>query len=219
MSGERIKCSIWTLWFSLFFFLRESDRKETCMGNEFVDVVEGNPVIAAVKDWAGLESCCRTDGTKVVFVLFGDVCSIRDIVQKIKKAGKIAMVHIDLISGLNSKEIAVDYIKENTEADGIISTKPVLIKRAKELSMYSVLRYFLLDSMALENIRQQQYTVRPDMIEVLPGVMPKVIKKICYELKTPVIAGGLITDREDVMGALSAGAMAVSATNQEVWKM
>ena len=64
------------------------------------------------------------------------------------------MVHVDLISGLSSKEIVVDFIRKNTEADGIISTKAALIKRGKELKMFTVLRYFLLDSMAYENIRQ-----------------------------------------------------------------
>lgn len=130
------------------------------------------------------------------------------IVQQVKEAGKVAMVHVDLVSGLSPKEVSVEYLKEHTEADGIISTKPSLIKKARELGMYTVLRYFLLDSMAFENIRQQQHTVRPDFIEVLPGVMPRVIKRICGSVKTPIIAGGLITDKEDVMAALSAGAIA-----------
>ena len=94
------------------------------------------------------------------------------------------MVHVDLISGLSPKEVSVEYLKEHTEADGIISTKPSLIKKAKELGMYTILRYFLLDSMAFENIRQQQHIVRPDFIEVLPGVMPRVIKRICGSIKT-----------------------------------
>lgn len=100
------------------------------------------------------------------------------------------MVHMDLISGLSPKEIAVEFIKEQTEADGIISTKPSLIKKAKEMSMYTVLRVFLLDSMAFENIRQQQHMIKPDFIEVLPGVMPKIIAQISHSVKVPIIAGG-----------------------------
>ena len=73
--------------------------------------------------------------------------------------------------------------------------------------------------MALESIRQQQHMVKPDFIEVLPGLMPKVIQKVCRSSRTPVIAGGLITDKESVMGALDAGAIAVSTTNREVWQM
>ena len=157
---------------------------------------------------------------KVVFILLVDICSIDGIVQKLHEAGKIAMVHMDLIIGLSSKEIAVEYIKNNTHADGIISTKPALIKRGRELGLYTVLRFFILDSIALKNVEMtdHQYAgARPDFIEILPGVMPKIIKKICKKSRCPVIAGGLITDKEDVMGALNAGAISVSSTNQDVW--
>lgn len=36
-------------------------------------------------------------------------------------------------------------------------------------------------------------------------MMPKILKQICKTSKVPVIAGGLISDKEDVMGALGAG--------------
>jgi glycerol-3-phosphate responsive antiterminator len=49
--------------------------------------------------------------------------------------------------------------------------------------------------------------------------MPKVIKRICSQTLVPVIAGGLIADKEDVMAALSAGAVSISTTNQAVWFM
>ena len=57
------------------------------------------------------------------------------------------------------------------------------------------------------------------MIEILPGLMTKVIRHICRDSIVPVIAGGLITDREDIMGALGAGAISISTTNQKVWFM
>lgn len=190
------------------------------MDQKFYNAVEASPVIAAIKDMKGLEKCCQVEDIKVVFILFGDICSIDGIVKKLHEAGKIAMVHMDLIVGLSSKEIAVEYIKNNTHADGIISTKPALIKRGRELGLYTVLRFFVLDSIALKNVEMtdHQYAeARPDFIEVLPGVMPKIIKKICKKSHCPVIAGGLITDKEDVMGALNAGAISVSSTNQDVW--
>lgn len=150
---------------------------------------------------------------------FGDICNISAIVEQIKASDKVAMVHIDLITGLSSKEVAVDFIRNNTSADGIISTKPALIKRARELSLYTTLRVFVLDSMAFENIEKQMSVARPDIIEILPGLMPKVIRRVCRLVKVPVIAGGLISDKEDVMAALSAGAISVSTTNQKVWLM
>lgn len=189
------------------------------MDQRFYDLMEANPVIAAVKDMEGLAACCEREEIKIVFVLFGDICNISSIVKRIKDAGKTSMVHIDLITGLSGKEVAVDFIKENTRADGIISTKPALIKRARELSLYTTLRVFVLDSMAFENIEKQMSVARPDVIEILPGLMPKVIKRVCKLVRVPVIAGGLISDKEDVMAALSAGAISVSTTNPKVWLM
>lgn len=49
--------------------------------------------------------------------------------------------------------------------------------------------------------------------------MPKIIKKLCSTVNVPIIAGGLISDKEDVMNALNAGAVAISVTNQRVWFM
>ena len=192
------------------------------MNQEFYDAVEANPVIAAVKSDAGLQAAVEMEEIQVIFVLYGDVCTIPEILEKIKAAGKKAMVHIDLIAGLSAKEISVEFIARQTRADGIITTKPALVRRAKELGIFAVLRFFVIDSLALkniENLEMQCGTSRPDFIEVLPGVMPKVLQKIAKVSRIPMIAGGLVTDREDVIQALSAGAMAVSATNQEVWTL
>ncbi|MFA9465176.1 MAG: glycerol-3-phosphate responsive antiterminator [Velocimicrobium sp.] len=188
------------------------------MNQIFYDAIAETPIIAAIKDQAGFDRCLLLD-SKVVFVLFGDICNIKEITARLKQAGKIVMVHVDLISGLSSKEIAVDYMKENTQADGIISTRQNIIKRGKDLSMFTIFRFFVIDSMALASIERQQGSVKADFIEILPGVMPKIIHKVCRMSTTPVIVGGLITDKEDVMMALDAGAIAISTTNQDVWKM
>ncbi len=189
---------------------------------EFIEKVEITPIIAAVKDDEGLEKALKQD-VEIVFVLYGDINTISKIVEKIKDAGKVAMVHVDLITGLNnSKDVCIDFIKNNTKADGIITTKSQLIQHAKELGLNTVLRYFILDSMALQNIEKQALvkTIRPDLIEFLPGiVLPKMIKRINKVSKVPIIAGGLISDKEDVMNALDAGAIAISSTDQRVWEL
>lgn len=200
------------------FLIQDDSGKAHVMRRTFREILEDTPIVAAIKDMEGLEQCLKSD-IQVVFILFGDICSIKDIVKRIKDSGKVAMVHIDLIAGLSGKEIALDYIKEFTEADGIITTKSTLIRHARELGLYTVLRYFVIDSMALVNIEKQNGSVLPDVIEILPGVMPKIIRKVNGISKVPVVAGGLISDREDVMLALDNGAVAISSTSKKVWFM
>lgn len=189
------------------------------MGQTLYDYLEANPVIAAVKDIEGVKVSCAQEEIRIVFILFGDVCNIGSIVEELKKHNKLAVVHMDLVSGLSGKEISVDFIKNNTKADGIISTKPALIKHARELALYAILRVFVLDSMAFENIEKQMAAARPDAIEILPGLMPKVIRRVVKMAKIPVIAGGLIAEKEDVMAALSSGAISVSSTNPSIWSV
>ena len=203
--------------FALFLFI-----KIEMKNREFINKIESNPIIAAVKDDEGLE-VALTEDIEIIFVLYGDICSIPSIVDKIKKADKVAMVHVDLITGLNnSKDVCLDFIKNNTKADGIITTKSNLIPHARELELNTVLRYFILDSLALQNIEKQARSpgIKPDIIEFLPGiVLPKMIKRINKVSRVPIIAGGLIADKEDVMNALDAGALAISTTNHDVWEL
>ena len=70
----------------------------------FYQALEENPIIAAIKNMDDLELCCSIEEIRVVFVLFGDICTIRTIVKRLKDAGKIVIVHVDLIVGLSSKE-------------------------------------------------------------------------------------------------------------------
>ena len=188
------------------------------MNRKRIEEFEDCPVIAAIKDEEGLKKCLHSD-IQIVFVLYGDICNIGKTVGKLKAAGKTVIIHIDLIAGLSSKEIAVTYIKSVTHADGIISTKPGVIREAKEEGLFAIMRFFVIDSIAFDSIQKQTESVRPDMIEVLPGVMPKIIRRICRESRVPVIAGGLIADKEDIMAALDAGAVSISTTRQDVWFM
>ena len=188
---------------------------------EFEKIVRENPVLAAVKDEAELEEVLKSDGVQIIFVLFGDVCIIPGIVERIKDRGKFAIVHADLVEGLSSKEVVVDYLKSNTRLDGIISTKQSIIRRGIELGLFTVLRCFVLDTKSLINLqRWLDSGVKPDVVELMPGIAPKIIRLIRKTGKgIPVIAGGLITEEWEVREALVAGAVAVSTTSSKLWFM
>ncbi len=186
------------------------------MSRKLADIFASSPVITAVKDEQGLEHAMDKE-CSIVFILFGNICNIGEIVEKIKAHGKLAVVHVDLIAGLGQREIAVDFIRQKTRADGIISTKPALVKRAMELGIIGGQRTFLIDSMAMENTLKQLAQFKPDFVEVLPGVVPKVIRRIHGAAPVPLVAGGLLTDKQDVVLALQAGADAVSTTREELW--
>ena len=186
------------------------------MKREFKEAIEDSPIIVAIKDDEGLKKCMESE-SRIIFILYGDLITIPSIVEQVKSANKIALVHVDLIHGLQSKDIAVDFIKKYTAADGVISTKMNIIKRAKELGLYTVMRFFIIDSIAYNTMEKQIKNAHPDVIEVLPAMMPSVLKKIVSFAKCPVIAGGLVTEKSDVMSLLEVGVSSVSSTNESVW--
>lgn len=184
----------------------------------FIDLLKENPVIAAVKDEEGLIKSLESD-CAAVFILYGDLLSIGSIVSRIKSAAKLAIVHLDLIDGLAPKDAAVDFIAKSAAADGIISTKPSVVHRAKSCGLLAIQRFFVLDSIALSSISRQPSLGYADAVEVLPGLMPKIIRRLVKTIDKPVIAGGLISDKEDIVAALEAGAVAISSTNHSTWFM
>ena len=182
-----------------------------------LDFFEGEPIIAAVKSEEQLNRAIASD-CNIIFFLFGNICNIASLVQRVADAGKRSLVHVDLINGLAAKEIAADFIRSFTPADGIISTKPQLLRHAREVGLITVLRVFVLDSMALDNIDKLRTSCNPDLIELVPGIAPKIIRLVNSLYHTPIIAGGLIRDKEDTMNALSAGAMSISTSCEAAWR-
>lgn len=184
---------------------------------EIRKILEGNPIIAAVKDRVDLDKALETD-IDIIFVLFGDIISVKDISEKISSKGKVGIIHIDLVEGLNNKEVAIKFIKKETTFDGIISTKSNLIKLAKNYDLIAIQRFFIFDTISLNNSKNH-VILDCDAIEVLPGVIPNVIKNISSNTKKPVVAGGLIESKDDVIMALNAGASCVSTSKTEIWQM
>lgn len=181
-------------------------------------VLERNPVIAAVKDEAAIERFLRSD-CELAFVLFGNILTIGDICHRIMAEGKMALIHVDLVEGLSSRDIVIDFLAEQTGADGYISTRPNLVKRAHTLGFLAIQRFFLLDSMSVANADRQLLWDYADCMEVIPGVIPRHIAKLAADAKKPVIAGGLIHDKQDILAALAAGAAAVSTSREELWEV
>lgn len=182
----------------------------------FLESTEKCPVIPEIKNDEWLEALKESD-SDIAYVLYGDICTIADIVERVRESGKRAIIHVDLIVGLSAKEISVDFIKKYTEAEGIISMKPAMIKRANELGMFTIQRFYMMDGFTYANIEKHVKNCNPDVVEFLPAGLYKVMKYLAETIKKPIVASGLTQDKEDIIGALKAGAIAVATTNRSLW--
>nr|WP_300849213.1 glycerol-3-phosphate responsive antiterminator [uncultured Schaedlerella sp.] len=114
-------------------------------------------------------------------------------------------------------DVSVEFILRNAGADGIVSTKPNLVKEAQKQGFIAIQRTFLVDSIALNSLEKQVELSMPSAIEIMPGIMPDIIRQVKHAVNIPVISGGLLSEKKHVITALSAGADAVSTTNHALW--
>ena len=188
------------------------------MSNKFFSLIYQNPIIAAINDLSNIELAEKSP-CNIVFLLKGDISNIAGIVDRFRSADKCVFVHMDLIEGFSKDAIAIRYFHDSIKPDGIITTKGNLIRIAKNNGIFIIQRLFALDSLSLASGIESLHTTKPEAIEILPGIMPKVIKEIHGQIRIPVIAGGLIRDKEDVIDCLNAGALGVSTSKKELWYM
>lgn len=180
------------------------------------ELLELNPIIGAIKE-DNLESIIKSE-CEVVFLLNGNILTLKKQIALLHKYGKKVFVHLDMIQGLASTPVAVDYIKNELNVDGIITTKTNIVKRAIELNINVIQRFFFIDSISLENAIESLKKVKPQAIEIMPGIIPKVVNKIHkIHPDIPIICGGLIDNKEEIINVLSMGAMAISTSNSDLW--
>ena len=175
-----------------------------------LDCLECDPVIAAIRDDRWQEAI--DSPAQVLFYLSAEVLTVAERIRQAHEAGKYVLVHADLAEGIGKDRAGLRYLAQ-CGADGILSTKAQLIRYAKELDLIAVQRFFVLDSRGMESIDEMLRTSCPHLMEIMPGVIGKAIRRFSSG-PIPVIAGGLLQTKAEVTEALRSGATAVS-TGQE----
>ena len=142
------------------------------MKQELIDCLERTPVVAAVQD-AGMAAAIASPA-EVIFHLKASILTIGRHIAAAHDAGKRIFVHVDLTEGLGRDRAGLEYLAD-LGVDGIITTRTQLVRQARELGLIAVQRFFALDSQGLESINETLANAAPDLIEIMPGVIGKVI--------------------------------------------
>lgn len=173
------------------------------------------PIIAAAHEhnWKdAIES-----PAKVILCCSANIMTVEEKVKEIHAKDKIAFVHIDLSDGIGKDKSGVEFLAK-CDVDGIISTRGNLVKYANELGLITVQRFFALDAKGISGIKELSAASHPDYIEIMPGVIGKIIRQFANG-PIPVLVGGLIDTKEEIAEALSNGAVAISTSKKELWEI
>lgn len=181
--------------------------------SELMDRLACSPVIAAVRE-SNFEAALQSPA-EVLFCLESHLLTVQARIRQAHDAGKVIFIHVDLAEGIGKDKEGLQYLA-SCGADGILSTRGQLIKAAKDLGILAIQRFFALDSQGLTSAEEMLRNTTPHMMEILPGVIPKVIASYAAG-PIPVIASGLIETKQEITAALSKGAIAVSTGKKELW--
>lgn len=182
------------------------------------DVFRNSPIIAGIRHTSDIEQVLQTP-VNLAFLLAGDILQLKESAAQLTGFGKKVFIHMDMVKGLGKDDAAVEFVAREIKAAGIITTRASLVGSARKHNLLSVQRLFLLDSTSLTTGLELVRNADPDCVEVLPGIIPRMIVKVKQSITCPIVAGGLIQTEEDIVSALKAGAVAVSVGDKSLWNI
>lgn len=186
--------------------------------NDFYERISKNSIIALVYELDKLDNALNSK-CEIIFLLAGNIFNLKEISNRVRSKNKGLYISIDSIDGFSKDTWGLEYIVKNICPDGIIASKPNLIKLSKDMGVFTIQRLFIYDSNSLKNSLNALKDIRPHAVELLPGIMPNIIKDIIDNTKLSLIASGLISDKDDLNQCFSAGALAVASSKEEIWNL
>ncbi len=181
-------------------------------------LLKKKPIIGAIKQIEDLEQVPQ-EKIAVLFVLRSKLSNLDKIVEKAEELDVLFFLHMDMVKGIGNDKEAIRYLAE-MGVDGIVTTKSYLIKAAKKENLIAIQRLFLLDSESLRTGVNIINNTKPDLIEVLPGlVVPDMIDTLREKIEIPIIAGGLIRNQAQAEEILAEDVVGLSTSDKGLWQL
>lgn len=176
---------------------------------------DNRKVAASVRTDEDFKEALKSD-VEVIFMQNSDILNVKEQITQAHSSGKKVLIHMDFAEGIGKDRAGLNFIKL-MGADGILTTKTGMIRSAKDIGLITVQRFFIVDSHSVDTAVESIKIARPDVIEIMPGVLEKKIREFAEKVDTHILAGGLIEFKEEVDSALEAGAKAVSTASKNLW--
>ena len=144
--------------------------------------------------------------------------TINQSVREIHSAGKKAFIHVDFAEGVGKDKAGIEFLSKQG-VDGVLTTRTNIVRLAKEFNLITVQRFFLVDSHSLNTSVESIRISKPDIIELMPGIVTKKIREFSQIVDMPIVAGGIIETEQEVRAALEAGANVVSTGEAALWNL
>jgi glycerol uptake operon antiterminator len=180
--------------------------------HSMIDIIKAQICIPVVPSMKRLEKFIESDLT---------ICVLQDIhisllehmIKTLHANNKLALVHIDMVHGISSDEHGAEFLCQRLRADGIISSKTRIIETTKKNKKIAIQRMFLIDSKSIERGIETLQKSQPDIVEVMPAIAYNIIPYIISKIDIPLIGGGLLKTKEDVIQGQKAGCVGFTVSD------
>jgi glycerol uptake operon antiterminator len=184
---------------------------------EFVARLADAPCCAAIVDGGRLQAALSSRAP-AIFVLRGNGLELTDMIREVHACGKLIAVHLDLVDGLKADHWGVSWLAR-TGVDAVITSHGQLMAVIRNEGAIAIHRLLLSRRELLDTAVTALARSRPDIVEILPGVILPAIAGLLPPLDVPMLAGGFIRTPLDARAALAAGAVGVTTSSEGLWDL
>ncbi|MBE0700404.1 MAG: glycerol-3-phosphate responsive antiterminator, partial [Acholeplasmataceae bacterium] len=149
-------------------------------------MLERQKVIPAISNHQDLKTFLNLPLEYGILMNF-QLAQLEDLIKVMRANGKKVLIHSELIKGLSSDEYGAIHLIQNYRVDGLISSKPKVIEVCKKRKTLGIFRFFLKDTISLEQSIELAKKLNPEYIEVLPAFGIEIISRIQDSIKTKIL--------------------------------
>lgn len=179
-------------------------------------MLQDQKIIPAISNHQDLRKFLSLPLTYGILMNF-QLAQLPELVKLMKENQKKVLIHSELIKGLSSDEYGAIYLIQTLNVDGIISSKPKVIEVCKKRKVIGIFRFFLKDTISLNQSLEMARKIEPEYLEVLPATGTAILTEIMQRTSGKILMGGLIKNKEQIQKCLHAGAVAVTTSNIDFW--
>lgn len=173
------------------------------------------PSIREIKD---LTYALNTD---LSYVLLSNthIGNLKALVDRVHRAGKKAIVTVELIRGFNLDKNGAQFLKQIFHVDAVIVSNPLLVHYLRKLGLYTILRIVLMDSLALENSIRIVSETPCNAVELRPAIYGlKFANMLCNERRDlAFFLAGFIRSQKTIKQAQQMGFKGVTLSDRSLW--
>ncbi len=178
--------------------------------------MQNQKIIPAINNHKKFKLFLETDLQYGILMNF-QLAQLEDLVKQMKNHNKKVLIHSELIKGLSSDENGAIYLIQSLNVDGIISSKPKVIEVCKKRNVIGIYRFFIKDTISLQQSLAIGKRLRPQYVEILPSSCYELVDEIKNEVHCEILLGGLLRSKEQIDKCFEHGAKSVTISNTDFW--